>query len=271
MKNLKTLLCAAVLPILLGTSLSRAAEKPRIGLLYAAKNAADLEANGPDILINYRRALERNGAETVVLDPAQSPAELASRLETLDGLLIPGGDDIDPALYGAKPDPLLESFDTSFDRFELDMVGRAREKKLPVLGICRGHQLLNVSRGGSLVQDIPTRFPTKTPVVHRKKVDGKAVPVYHDITLKKKSVLENLFGKDRLTVNSYHHQAVGRLGRGLTAVAWSDDGSVEAIEETAPHSPFYLGIQFHPEKMHDEAPQMDRIFQAFIAAAAKPR
>lgn len=239
--------------------------------MYGTVHARELAEKGSDALVSYRSALERNGAEVVLLSPDQTGRGRRPLVDGLDGLLIPGGDDMDPALYGEKPDPLLEGFDTDFDRFELEVVRQARDRKLPVLGICRGHQLFNVHRGGALYQDIPARHPAGGKVVHRLKKDGAYVPAYHQIRLRKGSLLRRLLGRARLKVNSFHHQSVRTLGRGVIAAAESEDGVVEASELSARGQAgaegFYLGLQFHPEKALDGSPEMNVIFKAFVAAA----
>ncbi|HAH05362.1 MAG TPA: hypothetical protein DCM05_02375 [Elusimicrobia bacterium] len=237
----------AWLALLAAAALAEAAP-PRIGLLYTEEQALAAE----DKLPYYSKALKAHGAEIVPLFQALASSETEARLDSLDGLLVPGGDDVSPDLYGEEPHPKLETVDKGFDLYEFAAVKRSLERKLPILGICKGHQLLNVYAGGSLYQDLPSQVGK---IVHRVREDGKSKPCYHEVDLKKGSLLRALLGKDRIRVNSYHHQAVKRPAEGFTVAAAADDGVVEAMEKGS-----ILAVQFHPEK---EREAFDRIFAHF--------
>lgn len=173
-------------------------------------------------------------------------------------MVLTGGGDVDPQMYGEDPIPNMGSIDPKRDHFELEITRWALGIGKPVLAICRGHQVLNVAAGGTLYQDIPSQI--KGSIKHR----GKA-PVYypsHKVRVQEGSKLHGMFEKAELGVNSFHHQAVKDLGEGLVATAWAPDGVIEAME--LPGETFVLGVQWHPERMIDG--EMLKIFQAFIQA-----
>lgn len=183
------------------------------------------------------------------------------------GLLLPGGEDVDPAAYGETPAPELGPVDLERDACELDLVRLAWERGLPILGICRGAQVLNVARGGSLLQDIPSTVAGALP--HRQgEPYGRPV---HRVVVDPGSRLAKILGEGEFAVNSMHHQSVKAPGAGLKVVAWAPDGVVEGIESQDP-ARFVLGVQWHPEYLVDPAagrPAMRRLFAAFITAAAE--
>ena len=196
---------------------------------------------------NYRAALEAVGVETVMsLDLSLAPS--------CDGLLLPGGGDADPTLYGQEnrgsnpPDP-------DRDRDELDLFGLFRALNRPILGICRGHQMINIALGGTLVQDLPDERHRHETVTDTDRVH--AVTATHPL-------LSDLYGGS-FTVNSSHHQAVDRLGEGLAVTCVSGDGGVEGIVH---ESGRIIGVQFHPERMafalrRDDADDGEPIFRLF--------
>lgn len=253
---------AATALSLLGQSQSPA---PAIGLVFNSEQAAE-EAGGTPRLATYRNAIESNGGRIVVLSPLLDAKTLRERLAGLDGLLIPGGDDINPAHYGEKPDPRLELADLTLDALELDLLDYARKHRLPVLGICRGFQLINVFMGGSLYQDLPTGYRSGTPVVHRRDTGGGAPAARHVISLDPGSRLARILGESSLEVNSYHHQGVKKTGKGLLVNARGEDGLVEAFQGKDARW-YLLAVQFHPEKDLDRAPRLHKIFRDFLAAA----
>jgi len=204
----------------------------------------------------YTLCLKKAGAAVLILDPV--PGGIRRYIAQCDGFLFPGGADIAPCLYGqethpgcGKPNPVRDDFEYPFLKAVL-----AAEK--PVLCICRGMQLLNVVRGGSLLQDIkPSQKYDHLDFSHR-------ASFTHPVELAEGSVLEDLFRQRTIQVNSLHHQAVDRLGNGLRKAAWSPDGFVEAIELEG--QPFALGVQWHPEHMAAKNAVQQRIFQRFVDA-----
>lgn len=231
-------------------------ESPLIALLYARQHYDRFAKNEEDPLLRYRNALEEQGARIAVIGQGMTSAQIESALPELDGLLLPGGIDVEPKAYGETPDPKLEKTDSELDALEFRLLEHARRHGLPVLGICRGHQSINVFYGGSLIQDIPTGHSAKTLVSHR---GGDS---QHDIAIEEGAILRTILGTARMQVNTYHHQAVKRLASGFEIAARADDGIVEAIE--AQGGQFILGVQFHPEKMLDEQPRLKAIFERFV-------
>jgi len=211
--------------------------------------------------LSYPRSVERSGAIPVVLPPMEL-ANVEALLDRLSGLMISGGPDVHPSAYGAQPDPALGPTEPDLDAFELELIRRADERGMPILGICRGEQLLNVARGGTLVQDIPTALGSG--VEHRQEQPGR-IPT-HDLVVASGSRLEGVLGREARDVNSFHHQCVQRLGRGLRPVAWAPDGVVEAIE--APDRDFVVGVQWHAESLAEREDHVG-LFGAFVAAAAR--
>ncbi len=238
-----------------------AAEPPRIGLVYATNKLAPLEENGKDPQLLYRQAIEEQGGATVVLGQSYSEAKLAEALGKTDAVLLPGGIDIDPKHYGEERHPKLGETDETLDQMQFSVLRHAKENGLPVLGICLGHQTINVFYGGALYQDIPSQLQSEVRVKHR---GGVGLPL-HAIAIQPGSILHGLLGAEDLTVNSSHHQAVKRLAPGFVATAHTEDGIVEAIER--PGEPFLLGVQFHPEKMLDKEPRLKAIFKRFVEEA----
>ena len=254
-----------VLLVLLFSAPVMWAEDPGIGLIYAARHFEKL-VSGEDRQDTYRRAIESSGGRVIALGQPEDPLDIEGRLPSLRGLVVPGGIDVCPQLYEEEPSEKLEKTDADLDRFESMLLEYAEEQGLPVLGVCRGHQLLNVHYGGSLIQDIPSEHEAAVRVVHRSPPLVKALSE-HAITIHAESRLRRLLGVDRLVVNSAHHQAVERLAPGFLATAWAEDGLVEAMERLGPR--FVVGIQFHPEKMLEQAPCLKALFQELVAEARK--
>jgi putative glutamine amidotransferase len=205
----------------------------------------------------YRRAVEFHGAVVVEL-PANGPTH---SLDDLDGLLLSGGGDVHPSHYGEPPHPKLGSVDAARDRMELRLARAALSSRVPVMGICRGAQVLGVALGGGLIQDIASEVEEAQQHASEAARGG----VRHWVNIARDSRLGRVLRADRARVNSSHHQANGRLGRGVRSVAWSGDGVVEGIERDGPH--FAVGVQWHPERMWRRAPRQRRLFAAFVAAA----
>lgn len=240
---------------------------PKIGIIYNREQAEQLEKGG-NRLTSYARAIEENGGTVVILSPLLSKRETKARLDSLDALLIPGGDDVNPARYHEKPDPKLEACDNELDAYECKVLDRAAARGIEILGICRGLQVLNVWAGGTLWQDLPSELGTN--VIHRRlSPSGDALPCYHGITIEPGSFLGTLFQTNRLTVNSYHHQGVDKLAGRFHAVARSDDGLVEAFEDQTGN---IRAVQFHPERLRLEPDytSFNCIFSDFVAPLPQP-
>jgi putative glutamine amidotransferase len=213
-------------------------------------------------LDDYVASVERSGARARVLEVSESPRAV---LQTIDGVLLTGGGDIDPAFYGEDRHETVEDAEPGRDEFELDLARRAMEQDVPLLAICRGAQVLNVAAGGTLVQDIPTAVTTD---LSHSLTEPKNC-VAHDIQVAVDSRLHSALGTAvsascACRVNSRHHQSVGKLGRHLNASATAPDGVIEGIE--APDATFCLGVQWHPENFWRTG-EFKPLFDAFVAAA----
>lgn len=213
--------------------------------------------------VTYAEAVEQAGGVPVVLAPV-AVETIDPLLARLDGLCISGGPDLDPSFYGADPHPELGPTFPDIDRFELAILRHAQARGLPVLAICRGMQLLNVSRGGTLCQHLPDRVDGS--VAHRQTQPGRFAT--HAVRVEHSGRLRGLLGSERLDVNSFHHQAIERVGTGLHAVAWSPDGVIEAVETDGQH--FALGVQWHAESLVHDTPHA-ALFAALVRAATAHR
>ena len=211
----------------------------------------------------YADAVSGAGGVPVLLPPM--PAECMDRLlPLLDGVLLPGGLDVEPARYAEAAHPTVR-VDTVLDDLDLRVAAWALDRGVPTLGICRGQQLLNVALGGSLIQDLPSEglIHPQAPRL------GPRGGLAHPIELAPGSRLAEILGVTSLEVNSRHHQAVRRLGRGLRAVAWAPDGVVEGVESV--DHPWLLAVQFHPEDLLGFHEPSRRLLDAFVAACARTR
>jgi putative glutamine amidotransferase len=210
--------------------------------------------------MRYLEAIQAAGGIPVVLAPLPAPA-VDALLDRVDGLCLSGGPDINPVAYGRSPDPCLGPTEPRLDAFELHLTRAADRRGLPILGVCRGAQMLNVARGGTLHQHLPD--VVGTAVTHRQAND--ATQPTHAISVTPGTRLARLVGTEA-EVNSLHHQAVAELGTGLVATATAPDGTIEAFE--APDRPFVLGVQWHAECLV-ELPEQRAIFSTFVAAACE--
>ncbi|HEU0023616.1 MAG TPA: gamma-glutamyl-gamma-aminobutyrate hydrolase family protein [Thermoleophilaceae bacterium] len=209
----------------------------------------------------YLRAVEAAGGLPVVIPPMHMAA-VGPLLDRVHGICLSGGPDLDPETYGAAPHPELGPVESELDRFELAIAREAHSRNLPILAICRGAQLLNVATGGTLIQHLPDW--TDGTLEHRQ--TAAADRVTHGVELASGSMAAAVLGAVDVSVNSFHHQAVDRLGRGLLAVGWSPDGVVEAVE--APGRDFVLGVQWHAECLI-ERPEHMTLFAGLVEASQR--
>jgi putative glutamine amidotransferase len=226
--------------------------RPLIGITIGPE--AELGGDGLSYLrlrTTYVRAVELAGGAPVLIPPCNAEA-LSAVLERLDGIVFPGGPDVDPAEYGQTPHPKTE-VNAGLDAVELPAARWAIRAEIPVLGICRGQQLLNVALGGSLAQHIDG---------HRQRTPRHELS--HQLRLHDGSRLADLLGATTVEVNSFHHQAVDRLGMGLMAVAWSPDDIVEGLEST--DHPWLVCVQYHPEDLVDAHLPSQRLLEGFVSA-----
>lgn len=233
--------------------------RPIIGITCATTDWWSGSGNGIDI--NYINAIEHADGTPLLLPLVQDNVCIADFLTVIDGLLLSGGVDVDPHHYGEEPRPGLGKIDVGKDRVEISLITRAIETGLPILGICRGIQMLNVAAGGTLYQDIS--MSSKTVLKHRQEAPGSYAT--HAIDVQEGSHLLDILGKPTIRVNSFHHQAVKEPVPGFAISAVARDGIVEGIEK-ADHS-FAIGVQFHPELMWQSNPPMAALFVAFVRAA----
>lgn len=243
-------------------------DAPYIGITYGTIQTRLLKY-GIDINKDYIHALQDHHANVVRIFISDSNRDIHNKLQQCSAFLIPGGFDIHPSRYGETEYKYLENVDKELDALEYKVLAYAREHYMPVLGICRGCQMLNVFYGGSLYQDIPTQFKSDKHVIHRKSLNlyvyTHAMPCYHEIALNTKSRLATICGLQNITVNSYHHQAAKKVAKGFIVNANSLDGSIEGIEYSG--NVFIVGTQFHPEMMREENPVFDTVFTVFVNEA----
>ena len=212
----------------------------------------------------YVRTLENLGALPVLIPLQMSEATLHGIFERLDGLLLPGGEDMDPSTYRAERHPQLGATDKERDRTELLLTEWALAEGMPILGVCRGAQVINVACGGTLYQDLHSQRPDFAkhdyfpPNYERFRIS-------HSIQIEADSRLAHALGSVH-EVNSMHHQGIEQLGKGLRAVAVTDDGLVEAVE--VPELPFVVGVQWHPEELARTDQHSSSLFYDFVLAAS---
>lgn len=211
----------------------------------------------------YVRAVRLGGGAPVVIPPHLEEAELRSIFEHLDGLILSGGGDILPALFGEEDSGLLWFVDERRDRAEIALAQWSLTGELPLLAICRGVQVLNVAAGGTLIQDIPTQVPNA--LTHSTIAGRPVATVAHTVEVVAGSRLATLVGTGELGVNSAHHQAVKTVGTGLVITARAPDGIIEGLESL--DHPFCVGVQWHPEVMIESHPTMQRLFEGLAESA----
>jgi putative glutamine amidotransferase len=212
------------------------------------------------VYMNYAEAVRRAGGVPVIVAP--QPENVTDVLDALDGLLLAGGDDCDPAAYGQERHPTVtDPMDPRRQSNDLALAAAARTHNVPTLGICLGMQVMNVAAGGTLIQDIESQHDTD--IEHASIPEDRA---RHDVIVEQGTNLAGYVPAAELNVNSSHHQAVGDVGQGLRVTAHAPDGIVEGLED--PQHPFYLGVQWHPEDMTGEG-SATSLFAAFIDAARR--
>ncbi|WP_227937573.1 gamma-glutamyl-gamma-aminobutyrate hydrolase family protein [Alkalihalobacillus deserti] len=231
-------------------------KKPVIGMTSSIVN----HNNIPSVNLHQRFVLSVKKAGGIPLIIPSGTDEMAEEWASIcDGIILTSGEDVDPHSFNKNPDPKLKQTHEKRDKLEIALVKQAKQKKKPILGICRGNTMLNVALGGTLVQDIPSHNPNA--VNHNQKA-ARPEPT-HSIQINENSWLYKLLHKSTIRVNSMHHQAIDKLGSNLKEIAVAPDGTVEAVEGI-PESPVMWGVQWHPEEMASEDPTMQLLFEAFI-------
>ena len=230
--------------------------KPIIGI-GSDVHTAPGERDRAFVYTTYTESLRRAGAIPVLIPP--QPENAADIVEGLDGIVLAGGEDCDPSVYGEEPHPTVEPMDARRQTNDLALAKLARERGIPTLGICLGLQVMNVAAGGTLVQDIDSQIATD--IEHASDPSNRN---RHGVTIEKGTKLASIIGAGDKTVNSSHHQSIKNVGEGFRVTAHAPDGVVEGIED--PRHPFYVGVQWHPEDMKGED-AASALFGAFIEAA----
>jgi putative glutamine amidotransferase len=249
----------------MSTSMSMAvSEVPAFAPLVAVTATARMVEGVERVRLNaaYVRALESAGLVPIVVPPLGTAASVVRVLDAVAGLVLSGGEDVDPSRYGATPHPELGPVNCARDETELALLARARELGMPTLAICRGIQVVNVGLGGTLIQDLPSQRQD----VAAHEVDDERDARVHGVRVDPASRLASILGVRSLGVNSIHHQAVDRLGEAMRVSARADDGTIEGVESDDP-SWWMVGVQWHPEELTTTAEPWDtQLFDAFAAA-----
>jgi len=234
--------------------------KPKIGITSAYR----WETGYCMIRDFYVKAIEKAGGVPFIIPPIISVEEIETFLDFFDGILLSGGLDVQPGLYGDRP-----GFTTKVgpfrDEFEIELVKKAVEKRKPLFAICRGIQVLNVALGGTLIQEIQKVSSLKHTWHSGGEVEVPWWMPTHDVEIDQNSLLYKIFQSKILKVNSFHHQAIKNLGKGLIATAFASDGIIEAVEHIK--HPFCVGVQWHPEGMFDVHKEQLKLFEAFVDAS----
>ena len=233
--------------------------RPRIGITMRI----ELETDRFYLSRHYSEAVEAAGAIPLHISLIPQREYITSVLRDLDGILLPGSDsDIDPLRYGREPHPALGSVHPIKDETDLLVLEEVEQRAVPLLAICFGLQVLNVHRGGTLIQDIASEMPSA--INHQQGAPRDRAS--HAVRLMQGSRLAGLKKSDRALVNSHHHQAIETVGRELLATAWTADGMVEALEDTRPDR-FVLGVQWHPELGWKQDEFSQAMFERFVSEA----
>ena len=240
--------------------------RPRI-VITAGSNPGT--TNHAWLRFDYLHAISKaRGLPSIVASGFTNPIDEAKQiageiLDSCDGLMLSGGTDVDPAIFGEVPHTSLGRVDGPRDPFEITLAREAVRRDLPILGICRGLQVLNVAMGGTLIQDIPSDVPGAA--THE--AGENRVEIAHEVTIEPGSKLAELLSARRVGVNSFHHQAAKRIGEGLTVSATSPDGIVEGLE--MPDRTFVVAVQWHPENFWKTSPAFDGLFTGFVEASRR--
>jgi putative glutamine amidotransferase len=236
-------------------------KRPRIGIPMRI----ELPTNRFYLSRFYSEAVEAAGGAPVHISLIPKAEYVDAVVDGLDGILLPGSDsDVDPLRYGHQPHPNLGAVHPIKDETDLLIIDAAERRRLPLFAICFGMQVLNVSRGGTLIQDIGSQLPEA--IKHEQGVPRDRPS--HRVNLAEKTKLSSIAGVENALVNSHHHQAIETLGADLIATAWSSDGLIEAMEDPRPDR-FVLAVQWHPELGWERDAVSQRLFKAFVTETAK--
>lgn len=245
----------------MSASASRAGGRPLVALTTTSTQAGGIHQQ-PQVQLYgaYVRALEQVGLASVLITPFHSAPAAQALLECCSGLVLTGGEDVDPGRYGEAPHAALGSVTPGRDAIEIMALAFALEREMPVLGVCRGAQLMNVELGGTLWQDIPSQL-TSEQGHYQTAPWGER---WHDVQIRPGSKLRSIVETETLAINSFHHQAIKDVAPGLEVTAVATDGLIECVESSV--HPWAIGVQWHPERQQARAPESDpdrRLFSAF--------
>lgn len=219
-----------------------------------------------NVSYNYIESIEKAGGIPIVIPECRHTDLAYAYLDKIDALVISGGDDVSPYLYGENPIKEVQFFSVERDHFEIALVKGALKKGIPVFGICRGIQIINVALGGTLYQDI---FIQTGSTFGHNPVNLPVDRLYHNVIVEDDSVLRSLFKDKTFLVNSFHHQGIKEFGKDLYASAFSEDGIVEAIEMIG--NKYVYGVQWHPEDLTREYPEFRSLFKHLIDLALEKK
>jgi putative glutamine amidotransferase len=244
---------------------------PIIGITATLKEDVDAVAERPlgrfvRADLDYVEGVAGAGGAPVVLPPAGDERVAESVIQSLDGLLLSGGSDLDPGYYGEEPVPELGVTLPERDAFEMALVRIALRRGMPVFGICRGMQVLNVALGGTLYQDLPSQWDRD--LLRHRQATPKWQPT-HEVRIEDRSYIASVMGRKMVKVNSYHHQGIRTLAEGLVVTGRSTDGVIEAVEAADLSERWLLGVQWHAEAMRGAGPQQESLFEAHVSAAER--
>lgn len=230
--------------------------KPVVGVSFGFQSNNEVILS---IREGYVNAIQQAGGIPVLLPPQITTDQFQIFKNFLNGILLSGGGDVDPVYFKEEPNPFLRRVDPLRDKFELDLIIWAIKEKIPILGICRGMQILNIACGGTVIQHL-----VDNKIKHTQ--DAPYWYPIHSVILTDR-IIKDIFGRKTIRVNSFHHQSIGRLGTSIIEVARASDGVIEAIVKT--DHPFALGVQWHPERMYNKYPGQKRLFQVFVQKCEK--
>lgn len=232
--------------------------------LIALTPCHNTEKDEPYMRPGYLKAIHAAGGTPIILPLELDDAELQRLAGMFDAFLFTGGPDLHPFYFGEDTQRYCSNVSPKRDRLELALLKQVMEAKKPLLGICRGIQLINIGLGGDIYQDIPSQFEEDFPIAHKQPF-AYEIPS-HTVTVTPGSLLSRITGSSKIQVNSMHHQAVRRLAPGLTATGFAPHGLVECVE--MPDYPaFFLGVQWHPEYLWEQEEASKNIFVEFVKAA----